>query len=208
MDVTPLEPVELRKPVDLGTYFAGKAHYLPTEDVVHVMLPLMHEVAALHHKGRVARLRLPDVAEMANGSFALINKEGVAPASNLAAIQRAVPQVSSALKVVGEYRVTNDEGLGTKVEDLRAESSDGAAITKPVYLADLRSWEIELGHHDEITDVSLVGMIMACVACGLDPQDPTDIERFSFNRSNLFAIAPRLHPVLRSEERRVGKECR
>src|SRR5215813_11981086 len=198
MDVTPSEPVELRKPVDLGTYFASKAHYLPTEDVVHVMLPLMHEVAALHHQGRVARLGLRDVAEMANGSFALVDKQGVAPASNLAAIQRVIPQVSSALKVVGEYRVTSDEGLGTKVEDLRAEGNEGGAIAKPVYLTDLRSWEVELGHHDEITDVFLVGMIMACVACGLDPQDPTDIERFSFNRSNLFAIAPRLHPVLAS----------
>src|SRR5262249_2538813 len=159
---------------------------------------LMHDVAALHHQGRVARLGLHDVAETANGSFALVDKQGVAPASNLAAIQRAVPQVSSALKVVGEYRVTSDESLGTKVEDLRAEGNEGGAITKPIYLTDLRSWEIELGHHDEITDVFLVGMIMACSACGLDPRDQADVERFSLHRSNLFAIAPRLHPVLAS----------
>ena len=198
MDATPLEPVEPPKSVDLGAYFDGNANCLPTEDVVHVMLPLMHDVAALHHQGRVARLGLRDVAETANGSFALVDKQGVAPASNLAAIQRAVPQVSSALKVVGEYRVTSDESLGTKVEDLRAEGNEGGAIAKPVYLTDLRSWEVELGHHDEITDVFLVGMIMACIACGLDPRDQADIERFSLNRSNLFAIAPRLHPVLAS----------
>ena len=111
MDVTPLKSVEPPKSVDLGAYFDGNANCLPTEDVVHMMSPLMHEVAALHHQGRVARLGLRDLAEMANGSFALIDKEGVDPTSNLAAIQRAVPQVSSALKVVGEYRVTNDEGL-------------------------------------------------------------------------------------------------
>ena len=41
-------------------------------------------------------------------------------------------------------------------------------------------------------------MIMASFACGLDPTDPAHIERFAMHRSNLFAIAPRLHPVLAS----------
>ena len=139
-----------------------------------------------------------DVVETGDGAFALVRSEGQTPKANQPALQRIQPQSNSGLKIVGEYRVTNDEAAGKKVEDLSAEASDELHITKPVYLTGLRCWEHEVDHHDEITDVFQVAMIMACIACGLDPRDADDIERFSFNRSNLFAIQPRLHPVLAS----------
>ncbi len=186
------------QPGSLAAFFSNLSGALPTEDVLHVMLPLMRSVAALHEKGQVTDLGLFDVAETAEGAFALVRSVGKAPTANQAALLRIQPQSSSGLKIVGEYRVTNDEAAGTKVEDLRAEASEEIKISKPVYLTDLRSWEIEVAHHDEITDVFQIGMILACVACGLDPRDADHIERFSFNRSNLFAIQPRLHPVIAS----------
>lgn len=182
----------------LGEALATLAQIPPPEDVIRIMSHLMREVAALHEQGRVADLALTSVRETADGRLELVNKQGVAPSANLAMINRVQPKASTALKVVGEYRVVSDEENGTEIEDLRAEANDTAAITKPVYLPDLRSWEIELGHHDEVTDIFVIGMIMACFACNLDPRDPADIERFSIHRSNLFVIAPRLHPVLAS----------
>ncbi len=173
-------------------------HVLPPEDVIHLMVGLMREVSAIHARGEVAGLTLGSIRERADGQLELASKTGKAPSSNLAAIDRVQPKVLTALKVVGEFRVTSDEDSGTKVEDLSAENGEDTVITKPVYLPDLRSWEIELGHHDEITDVFQIGMIMASFACGLDPTDPAHIERFAMHRSNLFAIAPRLHPVLAS----------
>jgi hypothetical protein len=185
-------------PKNLGSILANQQGALPTEDVLHVMLPLMKVVAALHENGQVALLGPQDVVETEGGEFALAAGRNVPPQSNQAALRAIQPQASSGLKIVGEYRVTNDDGVGTKVEDLRAESDESAQITKPVYLPDLRSWEREVGHHDEITDVFQIGIILACVACGLDPKDADDIDRFSRNRANLFAIQPRLHPVIAS----------
>ncbi len=185
-------------PRSLGEVLATLEHILPPEDVIHVMIGLMREISALHERGLVAQIGPGSIRECADGRLELVDTGGLAPSGNLAAIDRVQPKVSTALKVVGEYRVTSDEDSGTRVEDLSAESGDEAAITKPVYLPDLRSWEIELGHHDDITDVFLVGLILACFACGLDPADPAQIERFAMNRANLFAIAPRLHPVLAS----------
>lgn len=182
----------------LGEALATLTQIPPPEDVIHIMSHLMREVAALHERGRVADLALTSVRESSDGRLELVNKQGVARSANLAMINRIQPKASTALKVVGEYRVVSDEENGTEIEDLRTEANDAAAITKPVYLPDLRSWEIELGHHDEVTDIFVIGMIMACFACNLDPRDPADIERFSIHRSNLFAIAPRLHPVLAS----------
>ncbi|WP_353226689.1 AAA domain-containing protein [Novosphingobium sp.] len=182
----------------LGDVFGQVQHVPSPEDMILIMVQLMHQVAALHAHGCVAELTLSSVRERPDGRLELVNPAGAATRKNLAAIDRVQPKVSSALKVVGEYRVVSDEEKGTSVHDLRAATDEDAAITKPIYLPDLRSWEIELGHHDEITDVFVIGMIMACFVCGLDPTDPAQIERFSMNRSNLFAIAPRLHPVLAS----------
>ena len=193
-----VEAEKQEKPKLLSDYYADNPGFLPTEDVVHAMLSLMRQVAALHDLGRVAKLGLHDVVETADGQFVLRDPEGIEPASNLKEIQRVQPHARSALKVVGEYRVTAEEGYGKRVEDLRAADDGVAAITKPLYLPELRSWEIDLGHHDEATDVYLIGMILASVACGFDPCDPDAVERFSLHRANLFAIQPRLHPVLAS----------
>src|SRR5206468_6887394 len=43
-----------------------------------------------------------------------------------------------------------------------------------------------------------IGMLLASLACGLDFTDPDDLELFSGNRANLFAVNRRLNPVLAS----------
>lgn len=182
----------------LGEILAQLEHILPPEDVIHLMAGLMRQVSALHESGRVARLTPESVRETDDGRLELVDPLGLPMVQDLAAIDRVQPKVSTALKVVGEYRVVSDEEQGTKVETLTADGEGQAAITKPVYLPSLRCWEIELGHHDEITDIFIIGMIMACLACGLDPSEPAHIERFAMNRANLFTIAPRLHPVVAS----------
>jgi Protein of unknown function (DUF4011)/AAA domain len=172
--------------------------FLPSDDLVYVVLGLLRQVAALHAQGRVAQIALDTVVELEDGQLALADPAGIAPASNLNAIHAVQPHVSSALKLVGNYRVTQDEERGTKVDDLSVLDGDEVTINSPAYITRMRSWELELGHHDEITDVFQLGMVMASLACGLDQAEHEDVERFSLNRDNLFAIAPRLHPVIAS----------
>ncbi|MBV8686074.1 MAG: WGR domain-containing protein [Alphaproteobacteria bacterium] len=187
---------EARPPRRLGEWLQRISRPFPTEDLVHAMVPLFREVAALHRRGLVADIGPDTVVQQADGRFALVDGAGRPPALDDAAIRRVQPNASSALKIVGEYRVTNEEGAQTRVDDLRAGQEEDEAITKPVYLPGLRSWEIALGHHDEITDVFQAGMVLATLACGLDLSDADAVERFSLHRSNLFALAPRLHPVV------------
>ena len=171
---------------------------LRPDDLVHAMSGLLDQVAGLHAQGRVARISAGSVVEQDDGQLALADPGGMAPRDNLKAILALQPQVSSALKLVGNYRVTHDELAGTTVDDLSVLDDDDPAISCPVYVTRFRTWETELGHHDEITDVFQLGLVMACLACGLDPDEPRDLERFSLNRKNLFAIAPGLHPVIAS----------
>ncbi len=171
---------------------------VPPDDLVHAMLGLMRQVADIHALGRVARITLDTVVELEDGQLALIDPAGSAPRSNLKAVHAVQPHVSSALKLVGHYRVTQDEKTGTKFDDLFVLDGDEIDLKTPAYITRLRNWEMELGHQDEITDVFQLGMVMASLACGLDPVESEDVERFSTNRDNLFGIAPRLHPVIAS----------
>lgn len=174
------------------------ARILPPDDLVHAMLGLFRQVADLHARGRVADIALDTVVELDDGQLALANPAGIEPTGKLKAIHDVQPQVSSALKLVGNYRITQDEERGTKVDDLSVLDGDEVVVESPVYITRLRNWEMVLGHHDEIGDVFQLGMVMASLACGLDPAEFDDVERFSLNRTNLFAIAPRLHPVIAS----------
>lgn len=179
----------------LGTVLAEGRRLTP-DDLVHAMLGLMRQVAALHAEGRVADIGPASVIETEDGQLALANPAGMQPRSNLAAIHAVQPQVSSALKLVGNYRVTQDEAQGTRVDDLQVLDGDDPAPAEPAFITGFRNWETVLGHHDEITDVFQLGMVMAALATGLDFADKDALERFSSHRDNLFAIAPRMHPVI------------
>jgi hypothetical protein len=60
------------------------------------------------------------------------------------------------------------------------------------------AWEHRAGHHDQLTDVFSLGLILASCACALDLTEPEDLEVFVRNRDNLFALNQQLHPVVAS----------
>jgi hypothetical protein len=63
-------------------------------------------------------------------------------------------------------------------------------------LAGYVTWEHRIGHHDPLTDIFSLGMILASLACGLDFTNPEHLHAFVAHRGNLFALNPALHPVL------------
>ena len=87
-----------------------------------------------------------------------------------------------------------DEGEATVVD--LAIGADEEPVTRPVYLPGYVAWEHRLGHHDPLTDVFSLGMILASLVCGLDFADPEQLRRFVVGRRNPFALGEGIHPVL------------
>lgn len=183
---------------ELGTCLADNEFRLPSEDIVHAMVPLMREVAALHAEGRVARLGPASILVTGDGRFTLKDASGTEPSFNHQAVLQVQPHITSALKLVGEYRVTDDEARGKMVDDLLLGGEGEEGISRPCFLTGLRSWEIELGHHDDIADIFQIGLIMACISCGVDPASRDDMQQLVRFRHNLLVMAPTLHPVIAS----------
>jgi len=169
---------------------------LSTDDVLVLLLPLFNQVAALHAQGKVAALDPDSVLVDENGALCLRHAEGQAPRMDLAAIHQVQPQAASGLNIVGTLEHRRTEGKGIETRNLEVQLDLAAAITRPVHLPGPGSWELLAGHHDEISDVYMLGMLLASLACGLDFRDGQDLQQFAGTRRNLFLLHDRLHPIV------------
>lgn len=170
-----------------------------TEDVLAALLPLMREVLAIHESGDVAPLRgISGLRTIEERSLGLVSPVGVPSERNDSRLRELLATQSRGLEVIGESkRETDIDTFAQNVTNLDVGSAD-ADITRPVYLPGYTTWEHVIGHHDELTDVLSLGLILASVACGLDFTDAEDVSLFANSRTNLFALSRRLHPVLAS----------
>jgi len=170
-----------------------------TDDVLTALLPLMKQVLAAHEAGLVAPLNgIQDLIIAEQGQLIFVPAKVSSPEKNGAKVEALQSPVSHAVEVVAESRRTADiDESSLRVSDLGVGSAD-SGITKPVFLPNYRSWEQAIGHHDELTDIFSLGMLLASVACGLDFTDAGELEIFTVNRSNLFGVNRRLNPVIAS----------
>jgi len=169
------------------------------DDVLAALLPLMKQVLAAHEAGLVAPLNgIQDLVVTDAGSLMFAPAKVNSPEKNTNKVEAIQLPISSAVEVVAESRRTADiDQASLTVSDLGVGTT-GSDISKPVFLPNYRSWEQAIGHHDELTDIFSLGMLLASVACGLDFTDPGELEMFTVNRTNLFGLTPRLNPVLGS----------
>ena len=167
-----------------------------TEDTLASFLPLIREVLDAHAIDLVAPLEGLDALHVEASRIWFEEARRVAPRSNAAAVRRIEVAARAAVDIVTEQRrtVNVDEGHG-EVVDLAIGDRE-VAITRPVYLLGGVAWEHQLGHHDPLTDIFSLGMILASLACGMDLTEPNALKAFVAGRRNLFALAPKLHPVL------------
>lgn len=170
-----------------------------TDDVLAAIVPLMRQTWAAHRAGMVAPLNgINEIVLTDQGQLNFVPAKAKAPEKNFAIVEALQSPVSHAVEVVAESRRTADiDQSSLMISDLGIGAAD-SAIAKPVFLPSYLSWEHAVGHHDELTDIFSLGMLLASVACGLDFTDAGELEIFTINRKNLFGVNHRLNPVLAS----------
>jgi predicted DNA-binding WGR domain protein len=166
-----------------------------TDDALASFLPLARQVVEAHAAGVVAPL----------DGIAALQVEGIRiwfhestirkPSRRPSEVQR-LDRPRAGVEVLSEHKRTLDvDGGAGKDANLEIGTRD-QPITRPVYLPGYVSWEHLVGHHDPISDVFCLGLVLASLACGLDLADPGDLDTFVSNRRNLFRLKAQLHPVL------------
>lgn len=169
-----------------------------TDDVLAAVLPLMYQTLQAHQRGMVAPLQGIEHLVVQHGELRLLGTEAIPVRMNLARVQemQEAARPSTAMTVIGESRLSADIDEGSlQVADLTVGAAD-AEITRPVYLPGYVSWEQRSGHHDVLTDIFSLGMLLASLACGLDFSSAGELANFVSARKGLHALAPHLHPVV------------
>lgn len=166
-------------------------------DALAAVLPLMREVRAIHEAGSVASLcGLSAIAVHDERVLGFVSLVGVPREHNDQRISQLLMPASRGLEVVSEARRETDHDLMIQRVTSLDVGEPGAEIDRPVYLADYITWEHAVGHHDELTDIHSLGLILASLMCGLDFTDREDLAMFASSRGNLFELSKRLHPVI------------
>jgi predicted DNA-binding WGR domain protein len=166
------------------------------DDALAALLPLLRQVAATHEQGLVAPLRGLDALTVDGGRLGFDPAHAVAPRTNPARLAGLQAPAGGGVDVVAESRRTADlDGGSLAVAHLDIGAPD-AAPDRPVFLPGYVAWEHAIEHHDALTDIFSLGLLLASLACGVDLTDADDLELFVRHRENLFALNPRLHPVL------------
>ena len=180
----------------LQEFLAQLDEPLVTEDVLSSILPLVREVIQAHRAGCVGPLE--GLADLQVDGMRIWFEEArrQPPRRNETEVARIDQASRVAVEVLAESRRTTDVGQGEQQSSRVEIGSRGLPLERPVYLPGYVAWEHEAGHHDPVTDVFSLGLVLASLACGINLNEPTQLEQFVNCRRNLFQLNPNLHPAL------------
>jgi hypothetical protein len=171
------------------------AKSIGTDDLVAAVLPLFKQVRSQHEQGHVAPLDGVNELRLHEGRelwFDAANAQ--LPCSELDALSRIDRPQYDGIDVSGEVDV-REAGDRTDVANRRI-AERGQVPDQPLFYLDYTSWEMVAGHHDALTDIFALGMILGSLATRLDFTKRGDLERFLACRRNVHAVNPRIHPVV------------
>src|SRR5882724_1200618 len=169
-----------------------------TDDVLAAVLPLMEQVHDAHTNGCVAPLDGVDHIYVENTHLWFEEAKLLPPSRHpLRLIPLERPQ-SRAIDIVGSLRQTTDVDEGSAQSENLLLAQTDQPIKRPIYRAGYRAWECAFEHHDELTDIFSLGLILGSLTCGLDFTQHAEMEAFVTHRNNLFALNQRLNPVVAS----------
>jgi hypothetical protein len=165
-----------------------------TDDVLGAALPLIEQVAALHEEGRIAPLNGIDALRVSMGHLWFQNNMARRSETNPSVLREIERREISRLHVTGRYRERSEAGDVSVVDEEIADRNEGKA--RRAYYPDYIAWEQQAGHHDQLSDVFVLGLILGSLALRLQLTEPAALRAFVRSRNDLLRVNPRLHPVL------------
>ena len=166
-----------------------------SDDLIGAVRALLEDVREIHDRSEVADLDRVDLLGVtATGELRIGGCPLSKPSSNDARVRAVQKPASEAVAIVRHIGVSEDRAR-TTVSD-RSIAEPGEAPDQPLFYRNYGSWERAIGHHDALTDIFHLGMLMGSLATGLDFRDHAPLVLFLQHRQNLLKLNPRLHAVL------------
>jgi len=182
--------------LDLINYGNERGGY-STDDVLASMLPLMEQVLETHEADLVAPLHGCDALHVSHSKLWFQQADALSPSSNDSKIN-AISETDKgiAMEVIDRADETIDLNENTHLStNLRIWDKEGAP-SSPAYVLGYQSWEHRLEHHDALTDIFSLGILLASLATGLNFYQAEQLEQFANERDTLHQHYDQIHPVI------------
>ncbi len=167
------------------------------DELVRALLPLIEQALEHHDQGRVAPLLGVDRIFADGGHLWFHDVDASTPSIDHKAVRALERQRAAGVEIVDRKSVVIDvDHVSPHEVASNLVGRAGEPVAFPVYLPDYVTWEDEVGHHDALTDIFSLGMLLASLALGADFTEPEELERFVANRHRLTSLSPTLHPVI------------
>ncbi len=167
---------------------------LAAEEVVRALCPLMSQVAQTHQHGLVAPLVGLRSLQIADHAIFFSAIDAIAPRLNAEAVAR-IERVDQRAVEVTDRSVLDTTGA-RPIQRSRDILNPGEIPEVPAFSPGYLTWEHVVEHHDPLTDIFSLGMILASLALGIDLSGEEELQQFVHARRNPFALNPQIHPVL------------
>ncbi len=167
------------------------------DDIIAITIPLLEEVLTFHEQGKVAPLEGLKHILITNNLLDIDEKYIQTPKYNNNKISEISRPISQVFDILDETKQTTDlEESNIKETNLSIQLEKDKEITKPVYLTGYVSYEFLLGHHDALSDIFVLGLIVGSLAAGLDLNNEDDLNTFVNNRTGLVHLNSNIHPAI------------
>ncbi|MGV3622524.1 MAG: AAA domain-containing protein [Archangium sp.] len=178
----------------LRDFLGTEDHRRSTDDVLAMTLPLLEQVAALHEQNLVAPLEGVEALKVTQSRLWFEAAQAIPPRLAPAALEQIQKPSSLAFEVVSHSKQV-DDGDQLTSKNLRVIEPD-TKFTEPVHVTRYVSWEHEVAHHDPLTDIYVLGLVLASVALDENLGTTEALEAFVAAERDVSRMNSRLHPVL------------
>jgi predicted DNA-binding WGR domain protein/DNA polymerase III delta prime subunit len=171
-----------------------------TDDVIAFLLPLFEEVLSFHNDGMVAPFEKQGTLFITDNRLDIDEHHAHQPKNNIGKVNALFKEYDSkGFVVTNETKVETEVGDGYQQHtNLNIHVDLQKPMTSPAYLLGYRCFEELQGHHDALTDIFCLGLILGSMALSLDLYDEDDLQTFVEYRTNPVYYNNRIHPTISS----------
>ncbi|MBW1658286.1 AAA domain-containing protein [Flavobacterium quisquiliarum] len=168
-----------------------------SDDIIAIILPLLKTVSAIHNQGKVASLDNISSIYIENGHLHIADN-AFEVKQNLKPIQELFTSKSKAFEISGLHYNTTEigENVVSEFGDKSVSENEETNTKKAIYVKDYGCFEFEFGHHDPVTDIFVLGMILASITLQFDFTVLDDVKRFVEYRKKMYFLNSKINPAI------------
>lgn len=166
------------------------------EDIVGIFAPILAQMEQIHAENKIGLSRGLESFTVTETDRLRIDEQLAKDVTlDLPAINKILPDESGSFDIIAEQKLTTDLTKNvTKWDDQNTAEEIPEHILAPIFIPAYKSYESLLGHHDQMTDLHVLGLIMASLVFSINLTEKSGLETLNSIVKNPAHASSAVHP--------------